>query len=180
MPPSPICCRSLYGPMIVPEISTGGWSMVGELRLPGAGTWRKLPGFACACRSTSTRCRKAMSAPQASARKAAHFSAACSRTSWKICSSLISLTPGPEAALQKDKRDIGPASTTEFPGIFRSGPAADFRLQPGLGKDPVTIRRAGRNPQDVRCLVPREPGKVPQLDKLRLHGVVGSELVESL
>jgi hypothetical protein len=50
-------------------------------------------------------------------------------------------------------------------------PSANFGLQPGPGKHPVPIRRAGRNAQDVSSLIPGQSAKVTQFHELRFDRI---------
>src|SRR6516165_10389740 len=182
MPPSPICCNSLYGPMTVPGRSVTGCSSTVAL---GGGRSRKPSSFSWAARSSCTLARRAGSAPQAPFRYAARSAGVgSSRAARKIdCSGFAagmvnSLSLGAGGRLHSIRRGLNTAGAKIFRFLFGCG---DVRVraalpvhrtsQPGTRVNPVAFDRAGGQAKQLGGLFHRQLGEVAQFHEFGQLGV---------
>ena len=154
MPPSPICCSSLYGPMTVPGPLGDG--LVARSR-PQAGraSSRKLPAsasWARSSRSTSPRAGPGRRRRPGRGRPRRSPAAACSRAARRWTSLVHGRSPivaamVPSAPSSARIGDGNPGTnysrTAAFPSLDRG---ATRRVQPGAGVGPVPSAVAGRCP----------------------------------
>src|SRR5262245_37797554 len=159
MPPSPIGCKSLYGPTRPPD-SSGGPPAAG----PSTGRARKPPGLSAAS-SRASRCRRSASSPRhASARNAPRSPAGFSRAWWNSFSSFIVVLRAARRSLYPPQRETDRRSTTMSDQAAASLPA-HRRLEPGAGVDPVAVGGARRDAQGLARLLARQPHEITQLDQ---------------
>src|SRR5262245_56228960 len=182
MPPSPICCRSLYGPMQEPGRSVTGCSSTVAL---GGGRSRNPSSSSWAARSSCTLARSAGSAPQAPLRYAARSArVGNSRAARKIdCSGfaagmvnapLLGAGRVPPPCKAPPDRCRGQKTCALFGRrVVRTRPEVPIHgtPQPGAGVNPVAFDRAGRQAEQFGGLFHRQLGEVTQFHEFGQLGV---------
>src|SRR6266542_5433322 len=134
-----------------------------------------LPIAWCACRSCSTRVRRSALLPQASSRKAGHWSGARSRAARKsdlAWCSIAGMESSPTHRLYHSvRRSLGRFLMTDEK-IPRPLPVRQqFAAQPRACVSPVPIRRGRRDAQGRGGLVESQTGKIAQLNEFTREGV---------
>src|SRR5437879_6214263 len=92
-------------------------------------------------------------------------------------------SPGTDTMVSKSISAKRPAKASkDFQKILEVPelPAAYLVSKPGPGVGPVAVGRGGRDVEELRRLLAREPGEVAQLDQASLHRLGLSQLSQGL
>src|SRR5262245_35201343 len=187
MPPSPICSRSLYGPMVVPAPSLAGRSTIAAGSPASVRSRRTPPASSWARSKASIRRRSPTSAPHAASRNAARSPSDRRSIAPAKIDSISGLAScigvPPPCCLQETMPRFGAERASAvrlFLGMADGSVRPQRVEEPGAGEGPVPVGGPPGDPHRGGGLIQGQPGEEAQFDQLGARPVPAGQFLQGV